>query len=143
MPTTKSSLRPSESLSPDAERHRAEKAALWSYRNRQWRLRHPESARERARRHYRRHRERLLAQTQAWKAKYPERVKAHTAVRIALMQGKLVKPDGCSACGRARLPRQLEGHHEDYSKPLEVTWLCRKCHLKLREVPLSAAPAVG
>lgn len=122
---------PSESLSPDAKR------AIWSLNSRRWRLRHPESARIRARSHYQRHRERLLAQTQAWKAKYPERVKAHTAVRIALMQRKLVKPETCSACGTPKLPTQLEGHHEDYTKPLEVCWVCRKCHRKLREVPLS------
>jgi hypothetical protein len=32
----------------------------------------------------------------------------------------------CSACGNP----DAEKHHHDYSKPLEVTWLCRPCHMK-------------
>ena len=24
--------------------------------------------------------------------------------------------------------RALHGHHEDYSQPLEVVWLCAPCH---------------
>ena len=31
----------------------------------------------------------------------------------------------CSKCGNPK----AEKHHHDYSKPLEITWLCRKCHL--------------
>jgi len=30
----------------------------------------------------------------------------------------------CEKCGD--LP--TEGHHEDYSKPLEAVWLCKPCH---------------
>ena len=45
----------------------------------------------------------------------------------AINSGELIKPDVCSECGTVdRVP----GHHEDYSKPLEVIWLCGKCHRK-------------
>jgi hypothetical protein len=41
-------------------------------------------------------------------------------------RGLIERPDRCSSCGAECKP---QGHHADYSKPLEVTWLCRACHL--------------
>lgn len=34
----------------------------------------------------------------------------------------------CEHCGSNE---NMNMHHEDYSRPLEVIWLCRKCHLKV------------
>lgn len=34
----------------------------------------------------------------------------------------------CQECGR-----RAEMHHKDYSRPLDVTWLCRECHLELHK----------
>ncbi len=42
---------------------------------------------------------------------------------------KLKAPKICSKCGRSDLG--IDGHHWDYSKPLEVEWLCDKCHKSL------------
>ena len=38
-------------------------------------------------------------------------------------RGKL-KPKPCARCGS----RKVEKHHEDHSKPLQVTWFCREHH---------------
>jgi len=46
----------------------------------------------------------------------------------AMKLGKISKPDSCSFCGTPTESRALDGHHPDYSKPLDVIWLCRKCH---------------
>lgn len=43
----------------------------------------------------------------------------------AVKEGILVRSCECQECGKIG---KTEGHHEDYSKPLEVIWLCRKCH---------------
>jgi hypothetical protein len=61
-----------------------------------------------------------------WTAKFPERKKAANAVSNALRDGRLRKMP-CLFCESEK----VEGHHKDYSKPLDVIWLCPKCHRRL------------
>jgi hypothetical protein len=51
----------------------------------------------------------------------------HTAA-LAEKKG-LLKKQSCFGCGSS----DTEKHHEDYSKPLEVTWMCRQCHLEYHQ----------
>lgn len=55
-----------------------------------------------------------------------KKLAAHAAVHRAVKTGDLVKPSACSRCG---LEGPVEGHHRDYSKPLDVEWLCWWCHM--------------
>lgn len=49
----------------------------------------------------------------------------------------LLVPQPCAVCGSGD---QIEMHHEDYDKPLEVIWLCRPHHRALtNEVAALAA----
>ena len=50
---------------------------------------------------------------------------AWMALNRAVRSGKIVRPDACERCGRAV---EVHGHHADYSKKLDVVWLCRACH---------------
>ena len=55
----------------------------------------------------------------------PEKTVARNAVNRALKMGRIVRGPceiGTECFGR------IEGHHDDYSKPLEVRWLCKKHH---------------
>lgn len=63
-----------------------------------------------------------------YKAKYPLRVIAKNTLNSAVKSGKLICPDKCTSCGNLS---KIEAHHEDYTKPLDVVWLCKKCHQSL------------
>lgn len=40
-----------------------------------------------------------------------------------------MKPRHCENCGQfVEKSRNLHAHHDDYAKPLDVRWLCPKCH---------------
>lgn len=57
----------------------------------------------------------------------PGKVLARSALNTAVKNGGIVKSKQCSKCGSEG---EIDGHHEDYSKPLEVEWLCPLCHAK-------------
>lgn len=55
---------------------------------------------------------------QNYKEKYPEK-----AISRKLARKLPIQP--CEICGSTE---NAEKHHEDYSKPNDITWLCRKYH---------------
>lgn len=59
------------------------------------------------------------------KEREPVKEAARAAVYNALKRGDLVRRP-CEKCGLEK----SEGHHDDYSKPLEVRWLCRTHHVE-------------
>jgi len=56
---------------------------------------------------------------------YPLKYASKVITRKAIRNGELIKSLNCSKCGS---DEKIEGHHDDYTKPLEVRWLCEKCH---------------
>ena len=61
-----------------------------------------------------------------WRESNPAAYAAQTAVGNAVRDGRLAK-EPCLFCGRD----DVHAHHRDYSKPLDVIWLCPKCHHRL------------
>jgi len=64
--------------------------------------------------------------TLEYRNRNPEKKKASNLLGVAIANGK-IKRQPCCVCG----DMNSHGHHEDYSKPLEVTWLCAIHHKQI------------
>lgn len=79
----------------------------------------------------------------------PDADRARQILKNAVNRGMVRRALRCEACGGEGA--QTNGHHEDYSRPLFVTWLCRSCHAGLEggqhfgcgqpKHPLQASPS--
>jgi len=61
-----------------------------------------------------------------WRCANHDKYFAHCVVNNAVRDRKLFKKP-CEICGAIK----TEAHHPDYTKPLDVQWLCRKHHLEI------------
>jgi ribosomal protein S27AE len=60
-----------------------------------------------------------------YKKKFPQKYVAHYITRNAIRDG-IIERKPCEVCGASK----AEAHHDDYSKPLDVRWLCKKHHME-------------
>lgn len=79
-----------------------------------------------------------------WVAANPEKRRAQQAVSNAVRDGRLVRGTVCEQAD-ATCRGRIEAHHDDYSKPLEVRWLCVGHHRAAHhtEEPPAAGGATG
>lgn len=98
--------RPKERIAAiERKRNKKPKRKLYRKSNlKRWRKQNPETVR-------------------AQKKRHPEKMRARYAVANAIRDGRLKKRP-CEVCGA----KKVEGHHEDYSRPLDVNWLCNVHH---------------
>ena len=62
------------------------------------------------------------------KKRYPEKIRAREILQYNIKVGNIVRKP-CEICGNIN----SHGHHEDYSKPLDVMWLCKVHHDKVHK----------
>lgn len=72
-----------------------------------------------------------------YRKKYRIRFQARKKVLTALNNGELIKTP-CDVCGVAK----VEAHHADYTKPLEVRWLCSQHHREVEGRSLNLSRVV-
>ena len=106
---------------PDGLRNQC-KACVNRY-HRELRAKKPGHYIDYSRRYYRKHSTEIIRYEQARRASMQVRYAANNAVNNAIRDGKLERQP-CEVCGKPN----AHGHHEDYSKPLDVNWLCRRHH---------------
>jgi hypothetical protein len=70
--------------------------------------------------------------------KHPQEMKARQVAYHAKRRGKIL-PQPCYICNSPT----AEMHHSDYSKPLEITWLCRDHHRELHQANSPCPSATG
>lgn len=102
-----------------------------------WAKRNPDKIIKNQRSYYERNKEKILdkmresrkkngyASTKAYRQRNKHKIDCHNFVALAVKLGQLKKLDYCEKCKINCIPH---GHHHDYTKPLDVIWLCRKCH---------------
>ncbi len=66
----------------------------------------------------------LLTYQRRRRRKYPLKYRARTITSNTIRDGKLIRQP-CEIC---HTQENIEAHHDDYSKPLEIRWLCYKHH---------------
>lgn len=57
----------------------------------------------------------------------PERLRANALINARVKRGRMDRPEKCGQCGKTG---RVDAHHEDYTQPDKVEWLCRSCHMK-------------
>ena len=60
-----------------------------------------------------------------WRLEHPERKKAHAKLRYAVVSGRL---QPWPVCAIPECSDKPEAHHPDYSRALDVVWLCPAHH---------------
>ena len=65
----------------------------------------------------------------------PLKAAARLAVARAVASGRLVRQP-CAVCGAP----EVQSHHEDYARPLDVRWLCFEHHMEVHGRVVTRAP---
>lgn len=60
-----------------------------------------------------------------WYHQNKEKRRANVILSRGIKKGIIKRNPMCEKCGNLA---RTDGHHENYSEPLQVIWLCRPCH---------------
>lgn len=82
---------------------------------------------EYGKKYYQKNKERIKEYKNKNREKNKDKINARTRLNLYLLKGYIQKPDICSRC-KEKCDR-IEAHHEDYTKSLDVIWLCPPCHI--------------
>ncbi len=110
-------------------------------RNRVYRVVHKDKCNQYARDYMRSHKKERNQYAHRYKEDNPDRRAAHTFLNNSVRDGEITRPSCCDNCGVHSY--RIEAHHSDYSKPLDVKWLCGNCRGKEHRLPNEARKNTG
>ena len=87
---------------------------------------HAEDIKKRKRNYVESNQEKVKKASSIYRSNNVLKIKAHNKVGSAIKNGSLNKPSCCAVC--KELNAKLDAHHCDYDKPLDIIWMCHKCH---------------
>jgi hypothetical protein len=122
----------------DAKRWRGENLDKKRRTDAAWQAANPARARQNRRNYSARHSEAITEKARRFRRDRPVEAKAHNLVGRAVRNGRLVRPSTCDDCGA---PGWIEAHHDDYSRPLYVRWLCKPCHATADRIRAALTPS--
>ena len=109
-------------------------------RCRKWRGANTKKSRAATRNYRRTHRAARRAYRARYKRENPVTLAAQLLVQAAILLGRLTR-DPCEICGRVSSRNfKIHGHHEDYSRPLKVRWLCAAHHNQVHAGTVALPP---
>lgn len=97
-------------------------------------LHHRDKMREYNKKHYKEIRDTEWRKNQirknhkAYRLRNPQKNWCRAKTNNAIISGK-IKRQPCEICGN----QKSQAHHDDYSKPFHIRWLCRNCHRQLHQ----------
>lgn len=98
------------------------KYKLYKLENKEKNIKYSEKYRENNREKIR---ERCRELAKKYRLERPQEHKARKSVYQAIKKGTLTRMENCMICGKSC---KTQAHHNDYSKPLSVIWVCPRCH---------------
>ena len=111
-----------------ARQYRKEHPGRAAESMRRSRAANPEISRANLRRYRERHPDRVRKRNTEYRNRNKDKVNAREAVHRAIRLGDLTPATECERCAHDFSVYRRESHHADYSKRLEVEWLCALCH---------------
>jgi|SRR5208283_420346 len=82
-----------------------------------------ETIKKNSRNSYYKRKDKVIEHIKNYQANNPLKHQVHIIVMRELRNGILIK-GLCEGCGSIK----VDAHHDDYSKPLDIRWLCRSHH---------------
>jgi len=107
-------------------------------KSREWNVANKHLHRKRTADYARENRGKVNARVYKHRASNPLKYKARQALYRAVRSGKLMRGP-CAHCGSAV---DTHGHHTDYTRPLDVIWLCPDCHRIVHGQQSDLAPQI-